>query len=781
MKVWMKKIATTALFSAFAITAACGFAVQTKTVDAKADEASTALQTTLLSPTAYQHYLSLNAPSDAAANDGYIAIADGVTLYLYDRTERVYRAYTHQAKVTKLQFANDGALYFLDEASQFYRFTPQTMTAERIDGFACSTFLIANETLYFVSIAGDSAKLSKTELANPDVYATPLVSGLLSKPVVAFWQDELYYTDSGKYLHKIDPIEQTDTFVAAFQNELLSLQILDGIVYTADSAGNFNAYGLPDLSASHDASSIAAVSQDEGGYTALSVFGGNVFAVKNNAVREYDPLQTAFTENEITGASSSAHRIDNGTDVHFTDGKLYIAEQGNHRISIYDTQTQTYLPSIPLTMDAQWISSDGETALVCNTERAALYDVSGENYGAELAAYAAFDGNIIGIASVYGSYYLATDTNRYYRADSTVENYPLTNIKKTTTRYPKLLTADAYGNLYIASGKGVYRFHETEFLSATAEGEEVYTELPTQAQKLLVDYSGALYALCENTVQILTDTPTSYDFSTPLVYTPTANVRSFAFGIEENTAYLLYAENYIAQTTALQLPTVKTIAVNGVDKPIFEQEIGTMEMVSVRKDALLVEFDLAQLPGADVFAYLGYDRQKASLSAVKIGETERHCILSVYDEGARVYRTYLAVPTDCTLLSETEYKTIYPSETIGYVTNNVPLYKFPFLTPLLTSAQLSRNAQIRIVSEIRAPEQSYYQIAYDTEEGEKTGYVPTAYVRQFNGEPPIPETTVYGETDSRLDAVWRLTFLLLGAGAICILVDFLLLRNREDD
>ena len=88
---------------------------------------------------------------------------------------------------------------------------------------------------------------------------------------------------------------------------------------------------------------------------------------------------------------------------------------------------------------------------------------------------------------------------------------------------------------------------------------------------------------------------------------------------------------------------------------------------------------------------------------------------------------------------------------------------------------------MRILSEITAPEQSYYEIAYDTDTGEKIGYLPTAYVRQFNGEAPTPETTTYGETDSRLDTVWRLAFLLLGAGAICILIDFLLLRKRNDD
>ncbi len=780
MKVWTKKIACAALFGTFALAAACGFAVQ-KISTVSADESTQTAETTLLSPTTYQNYLSLTTPSDVSANDGYIAIADGTAIYLYDKTETVYRCYTHQAKVTKLQFADNGTLYFLDEASQFYRFNPQTLTAERVDGFACSTFLIAGDTLYFVSIAGDSAKLSKTELFNPDVYATPLVSGLLSKPVVAFFQDELYYTDSGKYLHKIDPVEKTDTFVAAFQNELLSLQILDGIVYTADGAGNFNAYGLPDLSASHDASAITPIQTDDGGYAALSICGGNVFAVKNNAVREYDPLQTAFTDNEITGASASPNRIDGGADIHLVDGKLYIAEKGNSRLSIYDTRTQTYLPSIPLQMQAEWITSDGETALVSNTQTAVLYDVSGENYGKELAAYTAFDGNIVGLASVYGSYYLATDTNRYYKADSTAENYPITSVKKTTTRYPKLLTADAYGNLYIASGKGVYLFNEADFLSATAEGEEAYTTLPAQTRKLLVDYSGTLYALCENSVQILTETTATHDFSTPLVYSPTATLQSVAFGVEDNVAYLLYAENYIAQTTALALPTVKTIAVNGADERIFHSETTAAQLVNVKPDALLVEFNFNALNGATVFPYISYGRQKTALSALKIGETERHALLSVYNERERAYHSYLAVLTDCTPVDENEYKEFFDMEKIGYLTNDIPLYKFPYLTPLLTKAQLSRNAKVRLLSQIDAPEQSYYEIAYDTENGEVVGYLPTAYVREFNGEAPTPTTSVYGETDSRLDSVWRLAFILLGAGAICILVDFLILRKRNDE
>jgi hypothetical protein len=56
------------------------------------------------------------------------------------------------------------------------------------------------------------------------------------------------------------------------------------------------------------------------------------------------------------------------------------------------------------------------------------------------------------------------------------------------------------------------------------------------------------------------------------VYSSTATVQSFAFGIEDNVTYLLYQENYLATTDLLNLPTVKNIAVDGADEGVFAKE-----------------------------------------------------------------------------------------------------------------------------------------------------------------------------------------------------------------
>ena len=49
----------------------------------------------------------------------------------------------------------------------------------------------------------------------------------------------------------------------------------------------------------------------------------------------------------------------------------------------------------------------------------------------------------------------------------TEESWEFSSHKKTSTRYANLLTADAYGYLYIASGSNVYKFTEEAFLAFT--------------------------------------------------------------------------------------------------------------------------------------------------------------------------------------------------------------------------------------------------------------------------------------------------------------------------
>lgn len=795
----MKKIATKIAF-ALTLTAlalsgtAFGFTQKTAAAQTENETA----QTTLVAPTTYEQYLSLHEPSDVAVTNDYMAIADGNAIYVYDKKDELYRKYEHdfnkadplKNNITKLQFDGDNRLYFLD-ATYLYVLDPNSLESETPTvtetKFPCSTFLLEGNTLYYTDVKTE-AQLSKIDLTNSEIdvsAAVTLVNKVSSKPTIAYWQNELYYTDGGKHLYKVNPESKEKSFVAAFENEIVSMFIRDGIFLCSDINGNFFAYSLSDLSASHDAGTLTPISKYDGGYSALALLGDYVYAVKDSSVRRYSVKTSSFTDYEICEASQSLHRINGGTETLLSNGFLYVADNGNDRISVYDTTQALFKLPIPSDVKSSYLAADEKTVLAANASEAVLYDLTPETYGTVLAEFNGFNGTVVGTANVYGKYYFATENNYYYVAErnETAENgWSLTEIKKTSTRYAKLLTADAYGYLYVASGNSVYRYSEAEFLSKVAEGEEVCDSLPVKTEKILVDYAGSVYALCNNQVQKLGNEGTAYPLNTPLVYSETANVQSFTFGIEDNVTYLLYEENYIAKTTALELPTVKNIPVNGADEPIFNDSVSSFVAVRTKPDAMLVEIDISALEGATEFPYLAYNRSVESQTAIRIGQTDKHAVLALYNAKTKTYTFCLALQSDCTELTVSEYRTDYEEAQAGYLSNDVSLYKFPILSGLPTHARLLRNTELKVLGELISPDYAYYYVAYTDENGqEQTGYIPQAYVLSFDPTHPEPQEVTYGPNTWNVDAIWRLAYLILGTGAICILLDVLILRKRRDE
>ena len=769
-------------------------------VTASAD-AQAAQTDMFVSPTLYEQYLPLENPADVAVSEDYLAIADGNAVYVYDKKDGVYRKYVHEQNadapknvVTKLQFDNAGNLYLLDSSTYLYVLHVKDLEAQEAPiptrtNFSCSTFALHGDWLYFSSVTGES-QLSRTPLQNPDVStATTLVKSLYSDPKIAFWNDELYYTNADLYLHKIDPEESNPkpAHVYTFQSGVRSMNISDGVFSYSDADNNFHAYALADI-LSHG-ETPAPLASDFGGYKSISAFGGDVYVVKNHAIRRFSLASKTFTDYEICSRSSAPNRLDGATESYLAGDTLFIADTGNNRISVYDVEIGKFEPPIEISITPTHLFSDGETVLAANSSHAILYDLSEENYGAELSAYEDFNGALVGGASVYGTYYFATENNFYYSLSQTqTENengeaqtdWAWTETKKSSTRYADLISADAYGYLYVASGNKLFRFTEEEFLSATAEGEELSDEFPTAATQFLVDYEGGVYALNGNSVQTLDGR--SFDLSTPVFYGATATPVSFAFGVEENKTYVVYQENYILETEKFALPTVKTVSAGETAEEIYAEKSATVSVVRTKPNALLIEFDLDSLKGAEFFPYLSYGRKIESMTALKIAETEKHAVLAFYDKTARKYYTYLALHSACEELAENEFREEYPESKIGYLTNAVTLYKFPYLNGQLPVTALTRGAEISVLGEINELDNAYYHVSYTDENGNvSTGYIPKSYVTLFNGEPPQSTVKTYGVIGNNTDAIWRLGYLVLGVLAICILVDVLLLREEKEE
>jgi hypothetical protein len=88
---------------------------------------------------------------------------------------------------------------------------------------------------------------------------------------------------------------------------------------------------------------------------------------------------------------------------------------------------------------------------------------------------------------------------------------------------------------------------------------------------------------------------------------------------------------------------------------------------------------------------------------------------------------------------------------------------------------------VLLLGEINKLDYDYYHVKFVKENGEEaTGYIPKPYVNLYDGTPNDVQTETVGDLPQG-NSVMRFTFLILGAAAICILIDYLILRKKSDE
>ena len=319
--------------------------------------------------------------------------------------------------------------------------------------------------------------------------------------------------------------------------------------------------------------------------------------------------------------------------------------------------------------------------------------------------------------------------------------------------------------------------------------------------KLLVDFDRNVYALqgssivkCESTERAVNGASAAVSYplndseTKTFVFSQTSEtpVLSVAFGAETGAAYVLYNGDFIAVTYDLPLPTLESIKVSGTDKTLFAEESAVFSVVSCPAKTLLIRFDSASLRDAAYFPYVSHARTEKRISALALAQTDRFMLLAVYDESKNDYYTALAEKSVCSQISSDEYLKDPPEEFLnggkGYVTNALHLYKYPYLTELFTVTYLPRNAEITVLKRVEKLDWLYYQVEYTDETGKtSTGYLPAAYVTDTKGSTPVADQTTLGGENNNRDLVWRLVYIVLGTLAVCILVDYLILRKYDKD
>ena len=786
MKPYTKKISYALL--GFTATLSLGFLSLPNCFTANAEGQKDAL----ITPTSYEQYLKLTSPSDVAVNERYTAISDKNNIYLYDRVEGVYRKYEHnqnvdQSKndVTKLEFSDNGALYFSDKSTSLYRLNPATLTAQKED-LVCSTFTLSGMDLYFSNVSGGFSSISKAELSNLSLSSsTAIVDGLLSDTVLAISNDEIFYTDSGKYLYKYSNAQSS--FISNFSNSLTSISVTSSLFCCTDNSGVFSVYDLIDLYANQEKAEPLFTA--EGNFSKLTIFDDFVYAIDGDSVKQYSLLASSFTGYQICATSNSQNRLNGATDVLLHGDKVITADAGNSRISVREKNgNYTVIPTDIDSALEQKLCATENTVLVWTSEKAYLYDLTSSE---QLATFSFGESTLTGAVGVYGRYYFVTANNGYYYAS--LEQTSAEKIEWTLSApvvksgsHPTMLASDIYGNLYVAKSGSLYKYTEIEFLDATIDNSPLFA-LPANVEKLGLDYDCNIYVLTDDTLTkyVASTAWSTVEFSLKksAVYSETpSKVTSFTFGVEENATYILYDNSYILSTPDLALPTVNALTTENSHADIFSKQSAQVSIVQTKPKSVLIEFDFESFKAdSPHFPYLTLTRSELSHTALKLGETSEYNVLAEYDTNIREYRTYLVKKSYCETLPENEFSVTYTQTQYGYASNGVHLYKFPYLHSLMTVGELSKNQKIKLLGEITKLDNDYYLIECETESGKLLGYIPKNFVNSFDGS--WPETDKFGleSQPADVDMIWRLAYLIFGLLAICILADYLILRKRPEE
>ena len=255
---------------------------------AHADEST---QAELISPATYEEYLPLVSPSSVSVTGGYTAIADGNTLYLYDRAENAYYSYEHTKPITKVELTEEGTLYFLSSL-RLYGLSIANLKAHGEAELlsVCSDFTVQQGTPYYYDNAQTLLSLNGKNIPLPYALqnASPLAqaNGLLYC-VCKNTTNELFT------VYAVNPQTDSVTPIANFPEALLSLALANNQLCAITESGNFSAYALSELDG-NEAALPTPIAQDMGNYRAISAHGDNVYAVKGATIREYATERATF-------------------------------------------------------------------------------------------------------------------------------------------------------------------------------------------------------------------------------------------------------------------------------------------------------------------------------------------------------------------------------------------------------------------------------------------------------------------------------------------------------
>ena len=743
-------------------------------------------------PNTYDQYLPLDNPSYVAMNGEHIAIADNSYIYIYSVAEGEYTRYYHNplnqpTAVSKIQFSDEGEMYFRDAGSQLWHFNFETNTRddEPIHDISCQTFLIHGEYLYYVTetpsqsksdfyyvpVSGDDLKFENRTVLAKDITA--------SNPRMAFANDTLYCIINNNTVNAYDGT--THEFVGGTKldkscPEVTNLQFVcafgDELFYTVKGTKNQN-NGL--WRTDFDGNARRIFAGDD--YSTITSYGGKLYCIQGKTVREMKVASDSveLTGYEIASDSASPHRLANASETARTKDLVVIADKDNKRISVYNRSeniytmipcvdgSNTFVPEhIALDKEEVEVKLSGDIvtrnkiAVSCGTKIYVYtferHTLKKEEDGAKEPELFTALQNVKGLCYVYGECYYITDFDGY----GTLSNPTLSELHFSGVSSPDAIASDIYGVIYVAFGNRVYSFNEADFFKEGASGSLVCT-LSAASDKvytsLSVDYEGNVWYLakdgtlyCNNTVKAKID-------GTTFVYVNSDHdyPASFALSFEDDEIYFNF-KNYVVKTNAYaldSLPSLNKITAGDAKTKAFELADLDNLFVEIPKGAVGFEIalDKLKMDEAGYFPYESYFRSEADgEEALRRGvllyapeEEDGYYVVALYNGDLHTFTANLFKKSRTELKHvENAYK---EAEETAYITSDVSLCSAPCLYPApkgmrlstLSDTLLARGTKLKVLGYAEGEDRAYAFVEIlDGARGTLQGFVPRSYLTKNN-------------------------------------------------
>lgn len=713
---------------------------------AKALDASSA---SLFLPASYEQYLKMNDPKDLTISEGFIAIADGNRIYLCDREKQEWRTYTNgadHATFGKIQLVGD-LLYFTDAAMRLHSLDPQAADfGVKELPYSLANFIIAGGSIYGTTTMNMTTSLYALSMDGttsiPDT--KPVVDNLPAQLPMAYADGILYYAVSNAIFPIDTKTNEMDICISLSSSSVInprSIACLDGFVYYTETTGFYRA----NIQNSEEAHTPEKVCLGEG-FSALTVFNEKIYVLQDDAVREFDPAENAFTGYEIAADSSSSNRLSGAVDSARGGTLLVTADKGNNRVSVYDFATKKYTEIYGGDgFSPTHVATDGTiiAAVSQNTIYTCTYSSAGDMQFT--AAEDDIENNIRGIACVYGAVYYVTG-NAYGKLGEKA-------VFHDGCGSPDALASDVYGDLLVVYMDGsIARFTEGEFLDKDVAVEKLDYTLPEGFKSLRADFEGNLYYLLGSTLYRGGNEEIATVRGSDYVYTMSeGDPFAFALGYEDDEVYFLFGD-YIVRSAAgaLDIPTLSEIDCGGVYENVFAPHGTEGLFVEIPAHTVGIRTDLTPLREEKpaCFPYEFYFRTEEDARGILLAEKDGFALVVLYEIGentrdftASLFR--IDPEQDDLLVAESDYWT--ESSAVRYLTSNVSAYFFPCLPPALADAQLLRGARVNVLGTVQTPFGSDFAlIEYETSAHSLArGYVPVSYLCDVDPDHPAEEEFLF--------------------------------------